>query len=67
MARINITSIIPIELARSRILARKIGGSFFLIRVDGDEPEETGTLQERSGFWCINLQDGEPARSTPLS
>lgn len=49
------TSTIPEELAPGRSLARKIGTSCSLIRANGDF---------RAGFWCIHLQDRDPARSS---
>lgn len=45
------TSIIPAELAPGR----EIGASCSLIRANGDF---------RAGFWCIHLQDRDPARSS---
>lgn len=53
--RTNRTSIIPEELAPGRSLTRKTGASRSLIRADGDF---------RAGFWCIPLQDRDPARSS---
>lgn len=48
-------SIISEELAPGRSLARKTGASRSLNRADG---------HFRAGFWCIHLQDRDPARSS---